>query len=81
MGRVGVLCGRCILRYRPFIIRAVFIAIFVGTFLTLVNQGNVILGGDFPATLFWKIPLTYCVPFCVSNISSIMASRTRLSPA
>ncbi len=72
------LCFRCILRHRPFILRAGFIALFVGTFLTAVNQGNVILGGDLPAALFWKVPLTYAVPFCVSSVSSILASRTTL---
>jgi len=80
-GGFARLCFRCILRYRPFIFRAVFIALFVGTFLTAVNQGNLILGGDFPAALFWKVPLTYAVPFCVSNVSSILASRTTLPDA
>lgn len=75
------LCFRCILRYRPFILRAAFIALFVGTFLTAVNQGNVILGGALPAALYWKVPLTYAVPFCVSNVSSILASRTTLPDA
>ena len=72
---ISRLCVRCILRYRPFIFRAVLIALFVGTFLTAVNQGNIILGGDFPSALYWKIPLTYAVPFCVSSVSSILAAR------
>jgi hypothetical protein len=72
------ICFRCVLRYRPFIVRAVFIALFVGTFLTLVNQGGIIIDGDWPAALYWKVPLTYSVPFCVSAVSSILASRTKL---
>ena len=76
---VARLCFRCILRYRPFFFRAFLIALFVGTFLTAVNQGNIIIGGDFPSSLFWKIPLTYSVPFCVSNVSSILAARTKLA--
>src|SRR4029079_331793 len=38
-------------------------AALVGTSLTSINQGNVILAGRFPHELFWKIPLTYSVPY------------------
>ncbi|MEX2229974.1 MAG: nitrate/nitrite transporter NrtS [Dehalococcoidia bacterium] len=47
--------------------RAVKTALVVGTVLTLLNQGDVLLGGNFPAALFWKIPLTYAVPYAVTT--------------
>lgn len=47
--------------------RSLVIALIVGIILTAINQGNVILGGDFPPSLYWKIPLTYCVPFAVAT--------------
>jgi len=47
--------------------RAAKAALFVGTVLTLLNQGDALLrGGVLPAALAWKIPLTYLVPFCVT---------------
>ena len=50
-------------------------ALVVGTVLTAINQGNVLLEGQFPAQLYWKIPLTYCVPYCVSTFSALRISR------
>jgi len=47
--------------------RALKAALFVGTVLTLLNQGDALFGGQsLPAALAWKIPLTYLVPFCVT---------------
>lgn len=53
----------------------------VGTILVAINQGTVIhsgiYSGDLTTDLFWKIPLTYCVPFGVSTyaaVDAIMAS-------
>lgn len=57
--------------------RSLVIALIVGTILTAINQGNVILSGDFPAALFWKIPLTYCVPFGVATTGAILNARTK----
>src|SRR4051794_37680717 len=49
----------------------------VGTILTSINQGNVLLDGRFPDELWWKIPLTYSVPYCVSTFSALRISRLR----
>lgn len=50
---------------------AIFISIFVGTILTIINQGEAILGD---AKINWfKVILTYIVPFCVSLYSSSVA--------
>lgn len=50
---------------------AVIISIVVGTILTLINQGEAFFDG---AELNWfKVVLTYIVPFCVSLYSSVLA--------
>ena len=52
-------------------------ALVVGTILTGINQGNVLLAGDFPAVLLWKIPLTYCIPYCVTSWGALGGARLR----
>ncbi len=69
-------CLRCSLLYRPMLRRSLVIAMIVGTILTAINQGNIIAQGQFPAVLAWKIPLTYCVPFCVATTGAILNART-----
>jgi hypothetical protein len=56
---------------------SVLTALVVGTILTMINQGNLILAGDFPAMLLWKIPLTYSVPFLVSSFAALRVSLVR----
>ena len=48
--------------------RALKISLIIGTLLTIINQGDMILAGILPP--LWKIILTYMVPFCVSSYSS-----------
>ncbi len=74
-------CLRCALMYWPMLVRSFIICLIVGTVLTAINQGNVIAGGDFPAALAWKIPLTYSVPFCVATTGAILNARSRRAPA
>ena len=45
--------------------KAFFTALVVGTILTAINHGDVIVSGGFPPAL--KIILTYCVPYCVTT--------------
>lgn len=61
--------------HRPLVRNALLTALVVGTVLTTINQGNVLAGGHFPAQLFWKIPLTYSVPYCVSTWAALRISR------
>jgi len=56
--------------------RSLAIALIVGTVLTAINQGNIILGGEFPAALAWKIPLTYAVPYCVATVGALLNARS-----
>jgi hypothetical protein len=57
--------------------RSLVTALVVGTILTAINQGTVIADGEFPAALYWKVPLTYCVPFCVATWGALINSRLR----
>lgn len=54
---------------RPAILRrGAKVALVIGTLLLAINHWEVMSGGDLPA--YWKIALTYLVPFCVSTYSS-----------
>ena len=72
-------CLRCALMQRPMLARSLVIGAIVGTVLTAINQGNVILGGHFPSALAWKVPLTYSVPFCVATTGAILNARSRVN--
>jgi len=50
---------------------AVIISIVVGTILTLINQGEAFF--DDVELNWFKVILTYIVPFCVSLYSSVLA--------
>ena len=73
-------CLRCALMFGPMLRRSIIVAAIVGTVLTAINQGNVIIAGDFPASLYWKVPLTYCVPFCVATTGAILNARSTVRP-
>ena len=45
--------------------KAFLTALVVGTILTIINHGDLILSGGFPS--LWKILLTYCTPYCVTT--------------
>jgi hypothetical protein len=74
-------CLRCALTYGPLMRRSLVVALTVGTILTAINQGNIIVRGDFPESLYWKVPLTYAVPYCVATTGAILnARRPVISP-
>ena len=62
-----VKCFGCALRHGPMLKRSVIAGLVVGSILTLLNQGDTLLSGDWNNALYWKIPLTYCVPFLVAS--------------
>ena len=45
--------------------KAALTALLVGTILTAINHGDMILDGITPD--IWKVVLTYCVPYCVTT--------------
>jgi hypothetical protein len=70
MGEALRICSR-----REHLRRTLKIALVVGTILTVINQVDVILGGD-AKTLTWiKMGLNYCVPFIVSNLGLLAGKR------
>lgn len=68
-------CIVCALRHQPMLRRSLKVAAVVGTILTLLNQGDIILAGGWENALYWKVPLTYCVPFCVATFGSLANGR------
>lgn len=48
-------------------------SIVVGTILTAINQGDVILNGELHASHYLKMLLTFMVPYVVSVLSSVGA--------
>lgn len=75
-GAVVMKCGRCALTHAPMLWRAGKAALFVGTVLTLLNQGDALLAGaPLPTALAWKIPLTFLVPFCVTIYGAMSNAR------
>lgn len=68
-------CTRCAIRHRPMLRRSLMVAVVVGTILTLLNQGDILFSGSWNSALYWKVPLTYCVPFCVATYGALTNSR------
>ncbi len=68
-------CLLCALRHLPLLKRSAIAALLVGTVLTALNQGDNLLAGEWSSALYWKIPLTYCVPFLVSTYGALINNR------
>ena len=60
---------------REHVRRTVRIALVVGTILTIINQADVIIGGDAKTLTWFKVGLNYCVPFVVSNLGLLAGKR------
>ena len=60
---------------RPARRRCLLIALVVGTILAAINQGDVLLRGDFTPLVAVKLALNYLVPFAVSSLGFISARR------
>ena len=64
-------CLPCALRHAPMLRRSGVIALIVGTVLTAINQGDILLAGHWPPALVWKLPMTYAVPFIVATLGAL----------
>ena len=53
------------------------IAALVGTLLSLINQGSLIVGGDATPATWVRVGFNYVVPFCVSSVGFLSATRRR----
>jgi Mg/Co/Ni transporter MgtE len=58
--------------------RAIKIALIVGCILALINHGDRIIFQDMQSVDWFKILLTFCVPYCVSTISSVLAIKREI---
>ena len=54
--------------------KALLSALVVGSILTIVNHGDMILSGEYPSWL--KVLLTYFVPYCVTTWGAITGKLT-----
>ncbi len=57
----------------PVMRNSLMVGAVVGTILNMINQGEYITG-DGPINWF-KLGLTYCVPFCVATYGAFAAAR------
>ena len=51
--------------------RSLVVALIIGTVLNAINQGPEIVSGNWP--IWWKLVLTYFVPFAVASYGSYAA--------
>ena len=55
------------------VVRAIKVALIVGTALTLIKQGDRLIAGMAPNWI--KMVLTYLIPYCVSTHGAVTAMR------
>ena len=60
---------------REHLRRTVQIALVVGAMLTVINQADVIAGGDATAITWVKAGANFVVPFIVSNLGLLAGKR------
>ena len=68
-GFLGLASERAVVR------RALGYAIVVGSVLIGINHGDAILAGELCPARYWKMGLTVLVPYVVSTLSSVSATR------
>lgn len=73
-------CLPCALRHAPMLRRSGLIALIVGTVLTAINQGDLLLAGHWPPALVWKLPMTYAVPFIVATVGALGTGKVPSRP-
>ena len=66
-----------VVRYPPHLRRSLLTAVIVGTILFVINQLDVVMGGDATTATWIKGALTYLVPFVVSNVGILIATQER----
>jgi hypothetical protein len=60
---------------REHLRRTLRIAVVVGLVLMVIDQLDVILGGETSALVWVKLALSFCVPFVVSNLGLLAGTR------
>ncbi len=60
--------------FRPDIHRrALQVSLVVGCVLAAINHGDALLAGQMTSSQWFKVLLTFCVPYAVSCYSALMA--------
>ena len=62
---------------RMVVIQAIKVAIIVGTILALINHGEKVLSLSLSSQDWFKVILTYLVPYSVSTWSAVATIRTK----
>jgi len=65
--------------FRRSVVRAGRVAAVVGVVLATINHGDFIVSGELTLVTFLKITASFCVPYCVSTYSSVLAVREQNS--
>ena len=71
-----IVCLVCSLMHKPMLQRSFITALVVGTILMALNQGDHLFVGTWKPAMYWKIPLTYCVPFLVTTWGALSNIRS-----
>lgn len=66
---------------RQILARSFRASLVVGTLLTALNQGDLLLRGEVPPSIWWKVPLTYLVPFLVATWGALGSTTPGAGPA
>jgi len=64
----------------PVVRRALKYAVIVGAVLITINHGDAILRGELNPGRLFRMALTVMVPYIVSTLSSVEATRARVPP-
>lgn len=68
-----------VIAYPPHLKRSLATALIVGTILFTINQLDVVLADGWTLRVAIKSGLTYLVPFCVTNVGILAATKRTAS--
>ena len=66
--------------YPPHLKKTSLIALAVGSVIFAINHLDLVLRGEATAVVWAKGALTCLVPFCVSNLGILVATRRQAGP-
>ena len=67
-----------VIAYPPYLTKTFRIALIFGSILFAINHLDEVLSGRATSAVWIKGALTFLVPFCVSNLGVLVASRRRV---
>lgn len=69
-----------VIAYPPYLKKTTRIALIFGSLLFVINHLDEVILGHATLAVWIKGALTFLVPFCVSNLGVLVASRRRAAP-